>query len=164
MLLTCREPRVLMLALFFRLYPLAPPCLLLAYRHFQMRKNCDLSGCPSTKVAFPHCDRTANRPPEIALPQLPSRPTPSGPKLKMTIPWESVEAGEESCGCRREQGIQRPERLDAGLEVACDLAFISILMRTKAPSCPDHERLHNMFLSVDRLATITGQAITIVTK
>jgi hypothetical protein len=66
MLLTCREPRVLNLALFFRLYPLAPLCLLLTYRHFQMRNI--LSGCPATKDAFLHCDWTAARPPEIALP------------------------------------------------------------------------------------------------
>jgi hypothetical protein len=46
--------------------------------------------------------------PEIALPQLPSRPGPEGPKLKTAIPWESVEAGEESCGCREEQGFKDP--------------------------------------------------------
>jgi hypothetical protein len=35
-----------------------------------------------------------------------------------------------------EQGIQRPERLNAGQEVACELAPNSILMGTKAPAAP----------------------------
>jgi len=39
MLLTCRELRVLMLALFFRLYPLAQPGLLLTYRQLPGAKN-----------------------------------------------------------------------------------------------------------------------------
>ena len=138
MLLTCRESRGLEIipALFFRLYPLAPLCLLLTYRHFQVRKIRHLPGCPSTKDAFPPRERTACRSQVIALPQLPSRPDPFGPNLKTAISWESVEAGEESCGCREEQGIQRPERQCAGLEVACDLALNSILMRTKAPAAP----------------------------
>ena len=42
--------------------------------------------------------------PSLALPSLPSRPGPGGPKLKTAIPWESGEAGEESCGCREGQG------------------------------------------------------------
>jgi len=108
MLLTCRESRDVP-ALFFRLYPLAPLCLLLTYRHFQARKK--PPECPATKDAFhliPSRERTAGRPLVIALPQLPSRPGPVGPKLKMAIPWESVEAGEESCGCREEQGVEGP--------------------------------------------------------
>jgi hypothetical protein len=74
-----------------------------------VRKN--LPGCPSTKDAFhliPLRDWTAGRPPVIALPQLPSRPDLFWPNLKTAIPWESVEAGEESCGCREEQGFKDP--------------------------------------------------------
>jgi len=120
MLLTCREPRALNLALFFRLYPLAPLGLLLARRHFQMRKNCALSGCPSTKDAFPRFAQrnwTAARPLVIALPPLPSRPGPSGPKLKTAIPWESVEAGEESCGRRGKQGFKDPRVNTPGMRL-----------------------------------------------
>ena len=137
MLLTCREPRVLKSypALFFRLYPLAPLCLLLTYRHFQARKK--LPGCPSTKDAFPlfaERDSTADRPRSSRCRNCHRRPV--GAKLIMAIPWESVEAGEESCGCREEQGIQKAGRQCAGQEVACDLALNSILMRTKAPATP----------------------------
>jgi hypothetical protein len=133
MLLTCRESRDVS-ALFFRLYPPVPLVPLLTYRHFQMRKKSP--GCPSTKEAFPPRERTAYRSREIAPMSLPSRPGPVGPKLKTAISWESVEAGEESCGCREGQGIRKPERQCAGQEVACDLALNSILMRTKAPTAP----------------------------
>jgi hypothetical protein len=106
----------------------------LASRQFQAQKQ-SLPGCPSTKDAFPPRDRTAGRSREIAPPS-PSRPGPSWPKLETAISWESVEAGEESCGCREEQGDEKAGRQGAGQEVACDLALNSILMRTKAPAAP----------------------------
>ena len=52
----------------------------------------------------------------------------------------------------------------AGLEVACDLALNSILMRTKAPAAPTTKDFTNMFLSSVRLAAITAQSIKIATK
>jgi hypothetical protein len=73
-----------------------------------MRKICHLPECPSTKDAFPPRERTASRSKVIAPPQLPSRPGLERPNLKTAIPWESVEAGEESCGRREGKAFKDP--------------------------------------------------------
>ena len=52
--------------------------------------------------------------------------------------------------------------LYAGLEVRP--CFHLHFDESKGASRPDHERLHNMFLSEGRLATIIGQSIKIATK
>jgi hypothetical protein len=67
LLLTCRESRDVP-ALFFRLYPPAPLGPPLTHRHPK---------CPPTKNApdnFPPRERTSDRSPIIAPPQLPSPP------------------------------------------------------------------------------------------